>query len=103
MERDILLKQIRTLRQQDKSIRAIASQLKVHPSKVQRVVAKLSQREVHKPVQKDVFVGRERELAELRDALYETMLSRSRLVMLTGEPDFGTPTSRAKGLPIKIL
>ena len=36
-----------------------------------------------------VFVGRQRELGELRAALEESLAGRGRLAMLVGEPDIG--------------
>jgi len=44
------------------------------------------------------FVGRQREMAELRDALDDAMAGRGRLVMLAGEPGIGkTRTAQELG------
>ena len=105
MKKYTLVEQVQRLRRQGKSMRGIALQLDLHPSKIQRLVAKLSDassRSAFGSLQDD-FVGRERELAILWGALHDAISGNGKLVMLTGEPDFGTPTSRAKGLPIKIL
>ena len=37
----------------------------------------------------DIFVGRDREMAELRSALDDAIASQGRIVMLAGEPGIG--------------
>ena len=45
-----------------------------------------------------IFVGRQREMGELRDALDEAMADQGRSVMLTGEPGIGkTRTAQELG------
>jgi len=45
-----------------------------------------------------VFVGRQREMAELKDALDDAMAGRGRSVMLAGEPGIGkTRTAQEPG------
>ena len=39
--------------------------------------------------QGDIFVGRDREMAELRSALDDAIAGRGRLVMLAGDPGIG--------------
>jgi DNA-binding CsgD family transcriptional regulator/tetratricopeptide (TPR) repeat protein len=96
MERQSLFEQVSSLRREGKSIRAIAAQLKVHPSRVQRAIRSLEQRitpsEQHsvrfQPRDGD-FVGRQRELGILTAALDDTLSGRGRVVMLVGEPGIG--------------
>jgi hypothetical protein len=72
--------QVSELRQQGTSIRCIASKLGVHPSRVQRAIAKLyppgtgiSDHNVSDVDQESTFIGREEELALLRRKLDEAV------------------------------
>jgi hypothetical protein len=96
MDRQSLLQQLYRLRREDKSIRAIASELGVHPSRVQRAlrsldqsVTPLGQRLPLSWPKQGIFVGRQRELAQLTGALGDTLAGRGCLVMLGGEPGIG--------------
>ena len=80
MDKDAFMQQVSDMRQQGASIRGIASQLGVHPGRVQRAVAKLSSpgtgtsnHNVSQVDQESVFVGREEELALLWRMLDESI------------------------------
>ena len=95
MDRHELLNQVRRLRGESKSIRAIAVELGVHRSRVHRALKVLSQKHEDKPVGPagsligTTFVGRERELGELRAAFDDAVNGNGRLVMVVGEPGIG--------------
>jgi DNA-binding CsgD family transcriptional regulator/tetratricopeptide (TPR) repeat protein len=96
MDRRKLLEEVHSLRAEGKSIRAIASELGVHPSRVQRVlrsqdqgVVPIRQRGSLPSQNQGIFVGRQRELAQLTGALGDTFTGRGYLVMLGGEPGIG--------------
>ncbi|MBN1188804.1 MAG: AAA family ATPase [Dehalococcoidales bacterium] len=86
-----LIEHVQKLRRQGKSIRGIAAQLGLHPSKIQRLIAKIP--DTSSPGTsgglKGDFVGREQEIAVLQDALHTSISGRGRLVLLTGEPGIG--------------
>ena len=101
MERAQFLEQVRAKREQGLSIRAIASLLGAHRSRVHRALQSLSRgmdsldaspllpaslpdRPAGSP-----FVGREREIAELKGALDDALAGRARCLMLVGEPGIG--------------
>jgi hypothetical protein len=96
MDRQSLLQQLYRLRREGKSIRAIASELGVHPSRVQRALRSLDQSVTplgqRLPLlwpKQGIFVGRQRELDQLTGALGDTLAGRGCLVMLGGEPGIG--------------
>ena len=101
MNRQQLLKRVQTLREEGKSIRGIAAELGVHPSKVQRAVKSLGRMLVDESVPalqtstslEDLeargFVGRQREIGEVKSALEDALSGQGRLVMLVGEPGIG--------------
>ena len=95
MDRHEFLNQVRRLRGESKSIRAIAVELGVHRSRVHRALNVLSQTHQDKPVGPagsligTTFVGRERELGELRAAFDDAVSGNGRLVMVVGEPGIG--------------
>ena len=95
MDRHELLNQIRRLRGESKSIRVIAVELGVHRSRVHRALKVLSQTHQDKPVGRagsligTTFVGRERELGELRAAFDDAINVNGHLVMVVGEPGIG--------------
>ncbi|MFQ6026565.1 MAG: AAA family ATPase [Dehalococcoidia bacterium] len=101
MDREFLLERVGSLRGQGKSIRAIAAELGIHPSRVQRAAQQLDrQRQAESAAasaQLDAmlgpdigtFVGRQREIDQLREALDDALLGRGRLEMLVGEPGIG--------------
>ena len=88
MNREKLLEQVKTQREQGNSIRAIASGLVVHRSRVERALKALGLRiadeaippfrNVHSlaGVASGVFVGRHRELEELKAPLEAALLGR---------------------------
>ncbi len=101
MERQLLLNGVHVLRKEGKSIRAIASELGVHPSRVQRALKSLDQAlaEEHFPTsgtssslsrpEASVFVGRQGEMGVLTTALANALSGHGQLVMLAGEPGIG--------------
>jgi DNA-binding CsgD family transcriptional regulator/tetratricopeptide (TPR) repeat protein len=97
MEREKFLAQVKHLGDEGKTIRAIAAELGVHRSRVQRALASLA---LVKPPEDgrpssqgsswlSVFVGRQREMALLSVALDEALSGSGRLAMLVGEPGIG--------------
>jgi DNA-binding CsgD family transcriptional regulator len=96
MKMDTFIEQVGSLRERGVSIRAIASELGVHPSRVQRAVAKL-----HHPLPdtkpcevvgrdgKSIFVGREREMVILQQTLLDVISGSGKLVLISGEPGMG--------------
>ena len=105
MDRGQFLESVRGLREEGNSIRAVASELGVHPSRVQRALKVLSQKRQDKPVDpagssmSAGFVGRQQEMSELSAALDNALAGRGRLVMLAGQPGIGkTRTSQELAL-----
>ncbi len=103
MGRTIFLKQVKVLREQGLSIRAIAAELSVHKGRVERALKLVvSRQDLDKlgprndPANR-IFVGRQQELDDLKAALEESLTGRGRLVMLAGEPGIGK-TSTAQEL-----
>ena len=109
MNRPQFLENVQLLREEGKSIRAIATELGVHPSRVQRVLKRLDRRlpkeSVAVPAKLDSllgpearpFVGRQSEIDKLKEALDDALLGRGRIAMLVGEPGIGK-TRTAKEL-----
>ena len=96
VERRLLLEQVHKLRQEGNSIRAIAAQLGVHPSRVQRALKSLDRRvtplnQPSPPLRSGDggFVGRRREMGELTSALDDAWSDQGGIVMLAGEPGIG--------------
>ena len=83
MDRNQFLRQINSLRRQGKSIRAIAAELGVDRGRVARGLQALAD------FNTGAFVGRQKEMAELRATLDDVFSGRGRLVMLAGEPGIG--------------
>ncbi len=83
MDRESFLKEAARLREQGKSIRAIASALDASPSRVYRAL-----RAVRLGSDR-VFVGRQTEIGKLRGALQESLVGRERITVLSGEPGIG--------------
>jgi DNA-binding CsgD family transcriptional regulator len=93
-ERQQFLSRVSSLRQEGKSVRAIATELNVHPSRVQRALTAITRKSSNQtalldPMAGGGFVGRHREMAELMTALDGALKGRGRLVMLVGEPGIG--------------
>ena len=88
MERTELLSQVQTLREDGKSIRAIAAELDVHRSTVERTLKALA-RAPGVSVSNAVFVGRQSELAELQETFQRALSGQGGIVMLAGEPGIG--------------
>ena len=101
MERAQFLEQVRAKREDGLSIRAIASLLGAHRSRVHRALQTLERRKnpvaaFHwgsTPSQEgqsaSPFVGRQREGSQLKTALEDALSGRARTVMLVGEPSIG--------------
>ncbi len=95
MKRSNLLQQVKDLRAEGKSVRAVAAELGVYKSRVQRALKALAlESDVNETSPAEVltveqFVGRRRELAALQSALENTLSGQGRLVMLLGEPGIG--------------
>ena len=109
MERQQFLERVQFLRREEKSIRAIAAELGVHPSRVQRAL-KVSGRMLGEESaaasanrysllgpEGRPFVGRQREMVELKEALDGAVLGQGHIAMLHGEPGIGK-TRTAKEL-----
>ena len=101
LERAQFLEQVRKKREQGLSIRAIASLLGAHRSRVHRALQTMSRQEESpgalpsrpaslqdRPAGSS-FVGRHREIAALKAALEDALSGRARTVMLVGEPGIG--------------
>jgi len=88
MSQDKFLENVRNLRNEGKSIRAVASELSVHPSRVQRALKALARTPTDGAANR-VFVGRHQEMEGLRASLDEVVLGHGRIVALTGEPGIG--------------
>ncbi len=101
MERAQFLEQVRAKREEGLSIRAIASLLGAHRSRVHRALQAMSRRgdSLGAPPSRPAslqdrpagssFVGRQREMAGLKSALEDALSGRARMVMLVGEPGIG--------------
>jgi tetratricopeptide (TPR) repeat protein len=101
MERHQLLHNVRMLRRQDKSIRTIAAELGVNRGRVARALKALARIAVatspgmagrgHElgAMADGLFVGRQKELAQLQAMLADVSSEQGRLVMLAGEPGIG--------------
>ena len=121
VDRSNFLEQVRAKRQEGLSIRAIASVLGAHRSRVHRALQSLSRKRdslygppSHPPyvqhrMSESSFVGRKREIAELEAALEDALSGSGRLVMLAGEPGIGkTRTAqqlavRAEALGVQVF
>ena len=79
MDQGQFLENVRNLREEGKSIRAVASELRVHPSRVQRALNVIAQRRQEKRVRParisrdTVFVGRQQEMSYLESALADSL------------------------------
>jgi hypothetical protein len=101
MDRQSLLEHVQALRREGKSIRAIASEVGVHPSRVQRALKFLDRRPPDEPVftagklnplvrpNSSPFVGRQQEIDDLKTTLEVALSGQGQLVMLVGEPGIG--------------
>ena len=101
MERAQFLEQVQAKREQGLSIRAIASLLGAHRSRVHRALQALALPGNSPGAQPSLpaslpdrpagssFVGRQREMAVLKAALKDALSGRARTVMLVGEPGIG--------------
>jgi predicted NACHT family NTPase len=101
MDRKQFLEQVKRLRAVGKSIRAIALELNVHRSRVERALREPRRLQADESVpafeyarprnllEKGEFVGRHQDLRELRSALEDALSGQGRLVMLAGEPGIG--------------
>ena len=100
MGRTIFLKQVKVLREQGLSIRAIAAELSVHKGRVERALKLVVSRQAPDKLglrtdpANRIFVGRQQELADLKAALEESLTGRGRLVILAGEPGIGKTRQR---------
>ena len=101
MDRGQFLESVGSLRAEGRSIRAVAPEPGVHPSRVQRALKVISRKRQDKSVGPassvitTVFVGRQQEMSELSAALNSALSGRGRLVMLVGQPGIGkTRTSQ---------
>jgi IS30 family transposase len=91
-----LLARVQFLREEGRSIRAIATELGVHPSRVQRALKRLDsqilEESVAVPAKLDSLfgpeahplIGRQREINELNEALDEVLSGRGHIAMLVG-------------------
>ena len=89
MDRAEFLLKVGALRNEGKSIRAIAAELGVHRNRVHRA---LGQGPASKPKERfadGVFVGRQKEMVQVQAALDDVLAGKGRLVMLVGEPGIG--------------
>ena len=96
MDRQQLLDQARRLRDEGKSIRAIAAELGVHRSSVHRALRAFDTGQRTDPDKTDpvrrpgaAFVGRQREMAVLTAALDDAVSGTGRTVVLAGDPGIG--------------
>ncbi len=98
MERQQLFREVAYLRNQRLSIRAIAAKLDVNRGRVERALkagalGQLPGEPAASPspnsLAADIFVGYQRELAELQACLEDTLRGRENLAMLVGEPGIG--------------
>ena len=95
MDRGQFLESVGSLRAEGRSIRAVAPEPGVHPSRVQRALKVISRKRQDKSVGPassvitTVFVGRQQEMSELSAALNSALSGRGRLVMLVGQPGIG--------------
>ena len=112
MDKTRFLLEVRRLRGEGRSIRAIAAALGVHRNRVHRTLKELAEKPTGKPTVNanvDPFVGRQPEMVALRAALAEAFAGRGSLLMLAGEPGIGkTRTAReladvARALGAEVL
>ena len=92
MDREQFLERVDAFRREGKSIREIAAELGTYKSKVQRALKSLEQSNavVHTiNVTAGAFVGRHRQMDELRAALDDAVSGSARIVALSGEPGIG--------------
>ena len=93
MDQEQFLERVYALRQEGKSIRAIASELGTYKTKVQRVLKSLAAPSdpdaMARNIDSRVFVGRKHEMEELQAALADARSGRARITMLSGEPGIG--------------
>ncbi len=100
MNRQEFLELVRQLGSEGKSIRSIATELGVHRSRVHRALKVITSVEIDEMTEngrlvsrgkllESVFVGRQREMDELRATLEDVASGRPRIVMLSGEPGIG--------------
>jgi predicted ATPase len=101
MDRKQFLEQVKRLRATGKSIRAIALELDIHRSRVERALRELNRLQADELAsaleyarprnlpEKGDFVGRQREMGILTTALDDALSGQGRLVMLVGEPGIG--------------
>ena len=98
MERQQLFREVAYLRNQRLSIRANAAKLDVNRGRVERALkagalGQLPGEPAASPspnsLAADIFVGYQRELAELQACLEDTLRGRENLAMLVGEPGIG--------------
>jgi DNA-binding CsgD family transcriptional regulator/tetratricopeptide (TPR) repeat protein len=93
MDRSQFLRKVRQLRDEGKSIRAIAFELGVHRNRVHRAITQWEARAPKLPSDDGIFVGRQREMGQLTAALDDAISGQGRLVMLVGEPGIGKTRS----------
>jgi predicted ATPase len=95
MDREYFLQQVERLREQGKSIRAIAAALGVNRGRVERAIKISALRRSYRPghqsesQRSSIFVGRQHEMDMLRTTLEDALAGQGRLVMLGGEPGIG--------------
>ena len=101
MQQEEFLPAVRELKARGKSIRAIAEELGVNRSRVERALEKLALSTTEKlvtqadksPIEnrtdRNVFVGRHHEVELLKTALADALSGPGRIVMLSGEPGIG--------------
>ena len=93
MEREQFAERVYALRQEGKSIRTIARELGTYKTKIQRALKDMAEDpRSGVPARQRIagtFVGRQREMVELRATLEDVSSGRARIVMLSGDPGIG--------------
>jgi len=100
MDKEQFPQRVKQLREEGKSIRAIALELGAHRSRVERALKALARKTAATTPTVDQaqsvgslssggFVGRHREMAELKAALEGALMGQGSLVMVVGEPGIG--------------
>ena len=94
MDREQFLQGVKVLREEGKTIRAIAAELGVHRSRVERALKTLFNRMPDQSPRVggatgNMIVGRQREMGELVVSLDDSLRGQGRLVMLVGQPGIG--------------
>ncbi len=100
MDRQEFLEQVTRLSGEGKSIRNIATELDVHRSRVHRALKVVTSAAMDEMTEKSeptsagklregVFVGRQREMDQLRASLDDAVSGNARIVALSGEPGIG--------------